>query len=68
MLYHLYVESYLKNDINEIIYRTEKDTFQNKTYVCQGRNMKERDKLGVWGLTYTYEISLLTYPLWYYSE
>ena len=42
--YHLYVES-LKNDKNELIYKTE---IENKLVVTKGERRGGRDKLGIW--------------------
>ena len=52
LMYHLYMES-LKNNINELIYKTEIDSdVENKFIVTRGDNGGELewlgDKLGVW--------------------
>ena len=45
--YHLYVES--KNNVNEIIYKTETDSQMQKTHWWLPKGKREgRDKLRVW--------------------
>jgi len=47
--YHSYVESNsLKNDINELIYKTETDRYQKQTHGYQRGNKGGRDKPEVW--------------------
>ena len=49
IIYHLYVES-KKNDTNQLIYKTETDSWTSKTHFQLPKgNMVVRDKLGVWG-------------------
>ena len=44
----------LKNDTNELIYKTETDSQTQKTNLWLPKGEGVRDKLEVWGLTDTY--------------
>ena len=39
---------YFKNDTNELIYKTEKDSQTQKTNLWLPKGKGEKDKLGVW--------------------